>query len=77
MVDQRPRVAADVGIDRVDVAAFALGRPPGVQPSLLQACADVDGGAHLVAEQRQRGVSERERRVKDDRGREGCEGAVT
>jgi len=47
-----------------------------VQPSLLQASANVDRRAHLVAEQCQRGVPERERRVEDDRGREGGEGAV-
>ena len=59
--------------DRVDVAALAVGAAPGVQPGVAEPGLDVDGGAQLVAEERQRGMAEREGRVEGDRGGDGVQ----
>ena len=65
--DQGSGVAGDVPVDGVHVAALALGAPAGVQTCVPEPGVDVDRRAELVAEQRQRGVAERERRVVRDR----------
>ena len=67
MLDQRSGVAGEVPVDRVHMAALPLGAPPGVQPRVAQPRGDVDRRTELVAEQRQRRVAERERRVERDR----------
>ena len=66
MPDQGSGVAGEVSVDRVHVAALPLGAPAGVQPRVAQPGVDVDRRTELVAEQRQRGVAERERRVERD-----------
>ncbi len=66
MVDQRPGVAPDVRHHGVHVAPLALGAPGGVPLGVLEPGADVDRGAQLVPEQRQRRVPEGERRVVGD-----------
>ena len=61
--------------DRVHVAALALGAAAGVQPGVAEPGVDVDLGAELVAEQRQRRVPEREGGVEGDRHRDGVDRA--
>jgi hypothetical protein len=70
VLHQRPRVASDVADHGVHVAALPLGDPPGVERRIANPGLHVDLGAHLEAEQRQRGVAQGERRVVGDRGRE-------
>jgi hypothetical protein len=65
--DQGSGVAGEVPVDRVHVAALPLGASSGVQTGVAKPGGDVDRRAELVAEQRQRRVAERERRVERDR----------
>ena len=77
MVDQGSGVAADVRGDRVHVAALPLAAASGVQAGVGEARIHIDAGAHLVPEQRQPGVRDRERGVERDGGGHGRQRTLT
>jgi hypothetical protein len=68
--EQRAVVSLEVPVDGVDVAPLALGRPLGVAARVLEPGGDVDLDAHLVAEEGEVRVRQRERRVVGERGRD-------